>query len=555
MPVGWVGATPSLHVLLSALGNGEEAGLSSASGISRANSITRKSMHHQYAHRKKTSRFGILLLLLVIAVCAGGTFYYFNQPYPAIDERAGVSEPENTPSDDRPKDEMNSPAGETSGEAPREVSGGPADNALPEEEPPLVLVREIQPGDTAGKILNEWLSAAEIQVLADVCEETFSLRKLRPGKPYSITLDKGEFTSFVYEIDNTDKLIVTREGPGAFTVCTEPIEYMTMMAAVHGTITSNLFQSVTDTGESAGLAMSLADIFAWEINFIRDIQPGDSFSLIVEKRYRDGEFKGYGKIHAAIFVNKGSEYEGYLFHDPDGRQEYFTSSGDSVKRAFLKAPLSFTRISSTFTNARLHPIHKVWRAHPGIDYAAPTGTPVKAVGNGTVTFVGWGKGAGNYIALRHNNGYETMYLHLSRFDARTKKGATVNQGDVIGYVGSTGDSTGPHLDFRMKKNSVYVNPLTELTPRSDPVAKDDMPEFLQHVALWREYLDGRKDPFYSPPDLTFGKGVAEPELSAHSELSGQANQSDAPAPATQRDETAEPVGQADPAGPTGPVGT
>ena len=457
--------------------------------------------------KRKLSRRGFFTLIILLILCTAGIFYFFYAaPYPSVSEAEESVELESS---------VQSPLEES------DESSDAAPDLDAEEipEPPLVIERVIESGDTAGKILNEWLGASEIQMLADACEDTFSLRRLRPGKPYIITINKGELASFVYEIDNTDRLIINREGPGAYTVYTEPIEYTTTMVKIKGEINSSLFQAVADVGERAGLAVSLADIFAWEINFIRDIQPGDSFRIIVEKRYRDGEFKGYGNIHAALFVNKGQEYEGFLFHDPEGRKEYFTSSGDSVKRAFLKAPLSFTRISSTFTNSRFHPIHKVWRAHPGIDYAAPTGTPVKAVGNGTVTFSGWGNGAGNYIALRHNNGYETMYLHLSRFDAKTKKGARVNQGDTIGYVGSTGDSTGPHLDFRMKKNGVYVNPLTELTPRSDPVSAEDMPEFLQLVASWREYLDGKKElPSVSPN--------AEPPKEAGAESAEAANRAE-----------------------------
>ena len=488
-------------------------------------------MRHTYAHRRKGSRYALLLILLTALLLAGGGWYFFLYDSSTESDYFGGGLTAANTADQSP-DAGPLPAGDVGAE-PVE-SAGPAEPDPPVV-PPLVIERVIEAGQTAGGMLNEWLSPGEIQAMADACEEVFSLRKLRQGNKYSIVIDDGRFTSFIYEIDRADKLIVTREGPSAFSVCTEPIEYISMLATVEGTITSNLFQTVTDAGEQAGLAMSLADIFAWEINFIRDIQPGDSFSLVVEKRYRDGEFKGYGRIRSAIFTNKGTAFEAFFFFDPDGRPEYFTSSGESVKRAFLKAPLSFTRISSTFTNARLHPIHKVWRAHPGIDYAAPSGTPVKAVGNGTVTYAGWGNGAGNYIALRHNNGYETMYLHLSGFASITKKGAQVAQGDIIGYVGSTGDSTGPHLDFRMKKNGVYVNPLVELTPRSEPVDEKEMPEFSRHVAAWREYLDGTLDPFYSPPTdsiLAYTPGSAHlSEQDEHSEQAAGESEDALPAPA------------------------
>ncbi len=355
------------------------------------------------------------------------------------------------------------------------------------EASPVVVFETVQQGETAGGILQPYLSEGQIQAMADACEACFPLRRLRVGKPYEITIDKGEFVKFVYEIDADKKLIVETDG-GAFTARLETIVYDVAVKLVEGTITSHLFQAVSDAGEEPVLAITLAEIFAWEINFIRDIHPGDSFRLLVEKRYRDGEFKGYGRILAASFTNQNVPFEAFGFRDAEGFPHYYNAKGESVKRAFLKAPLSFTRISSTFSPKRLHPILNVWRAHPGVDYAAPTGTPVKAVGGGTVTFKGSGKGAGNYIAIRHNNQYETMYLHLSRFAKGLEKGKKVAQGEVIGFVGSTGYATGPHLDFRMKKDGVYINPLTIASPRTDPVGKKDMAEFTALVASLRRQL-------------------------------------------------------------------
>lgn len=362
-----------------------------------------------------------------------------------------------------------------------------AEQAAAEPEGPVVVIETVQKGETAGGILQPYLSAAQIQAMSDACEECFSLRKLRAGKPYEITINKGEFASFIYEIDSDKKLIVNY-ADGTFTAAVEDIVYDVTVARVQGAIKSHLFQAVDDAGEQPVLAISLADIFAWEINFIRDIHPGDSFNLLVEKRFREGEFKGYGRILAAEFTNQGARFEAYAYRDADGFPHYYNGKGESVKRAFLKAPLSFTRISSTFSNSRLHPVLNVWRAHPAVDYAAPTGTPVKAVGNGVVTFKGWGKGAGNYIALRHNNNYETMYLHLSGFAKGLDKGKKVTQGEVIGFVGSTGYATGPHLDFRMKKDGTYINPLTIASPRTEPVTKKDLPEFRELVGKMQGIL-------------------------------------------------------------------
>lgn len=413
--------------------------------------------------KKKPSFLPVILLALVIP-CIGWTGYYLwfhTPPQKTYVEGTALPLPDQEPSQD--------------------------EEAAEAEPEPQIIFETVGKGDTAGGILQPYLSPGQIQAIVDACAPVFDLRRLRQGKPYEITIDKGELARFVYEIDADQKLIVARENEG-FSAKLENIVYDVTTSLVEGTIMTHLFQAVSDSGEQPILAIALAEIFAWEINFIRDLQPGDSFSLLVEKRYREGEFKGYGRILGSSFINQGTTYEAFAFHDAEGFPHYYNSKGESVKRAFLKAPLSFTRISSTFSPKRLHPILNVWRAHPGIDYAAPTGTPVKAVGSGTVTFKGWGKGAGNYIAVRHNNGFETMYLHLSGFAKGLDKGKKVTQGEVIGFVGSTGYSTGPHLDFRMKKDGNYINPLTMVSPRTEPVGKKDMPEFTALIVAMREKL-------------------------------------------------------------------
>ncbi len=463
-------------------------------------------LRHPRPRKRRARNIFVFFVFLVLSVVAFSLVYHDRDQSVSAPPAYQASE-QSVPQQDFPE-EIASASSDQSPTMP-EISSGIESISLdlptiygPQmPDGPYTVQRVVNAGDTAGSILRGWLSLREIQAFSDACEDVFTMRRLRPGQPYTLTIEKGVLISFEYEIDQERKLIISRDEEGLFIARGEDIFYDVLLERVEGVITSNLFQTVADAGEGPALAIALADIYAWEINFIRDIQPGDSFVLIVEKRFRDGEFKGYGKIQTARFINNKTTFEAFLFQDPEGRPEYFTSNGESLKRAFLKAPLSFTRISSTFTNARLHPIHKVWRAHPGIDYAAPTGTPVKAVGNGTVTFSGWGKGAGNYIAVRHKNGYETMYLHLSAFAKGLKKGLNVQQGDVIGYVGSTGYSTGPHLDFRMKKNGVYVNPLHELTPRSEPVAQKDMPEFTRRVTVWREYINGGKDPLLFPPEF------------------------------------------------------
>ena len=376
---------------------------------------------------------------------------------------------------------------------------GPGDTAIKEpdkqegdeEEEPGVHRGVVSQGDTAGVLLQEWLPMEDVHSLVDACKNVYSLTRIRAGQPYMVYRDGEDFSRFEYEIDDDRRLVVCRED-SRWVATVEDIHYDILLEKVEGTIDSSMFESMSDIGESPVLAVRLADVFAWEINFIRDIQPGDSFRVLLEKRYRDGEFKGYGKMLGAEFVNKGSKYEAFLFKDSFGNAAYFNAAGDSLKRAFLKAPLSFTRISSRFNLRRMHPVFHTVRAHPAVDYAAPTGTPVKAIGSGTVTFRGWGKGAGNYISLKHANGYESMYLHLSGFAKKLKKGGRVRQGEVIGYVGSTGYSTGPHLDFRMKKNGQFVNPEKILSPRDESVPAKMLAKYKAERDLCRLYMEGKK---------------------------------------------------------------
>lgn len=348
-------------------------------------------------------------------------------------------------------------------------------------------------GDTVGAILQAWLPPQEISDLDKAAQKVFSLRRIKQGQAYSVHSDSDKnFICFEYEIDNDSRLLVSRDESG-FKAEKLDIEYEIQLHRVESEIKSSMFQAMADAGESAALAVQLSNVFAWEINFIRDIRAGDRFSLLVEKRYRDGEFRDYGKLLAASFVNREDKYEAFLFRDDDGNSQYFTREGQSLRRAFLKAPLSSTRISSGYTNRRLHPVTMDWKAHPAIDYAAPTGTPIKSVGKGTVNFVGYNQAAGNYIKVQHLNNYETMYLHLSAFSKGLKKGSKVAQGQVIGFVGKTGYATGPHLDFRMKKSGAYINPLTALSPRETPVSKKEMESFMAQVNIFMAFLEDRRN--------------------------------------------------------------
>lgn len=353
-----------------------------------------------------------------------------------------------------------------------------------------VLKGTVSKGDTASKILEGTGDAVHRYVGA--ARQVFSMKSFREGQPYVIVTDAltGKVKRFEYEIDNRRRLVV--EGSEEPVARVEAIDYVTLLSTVEAVINDNLFQAVADMGESPQMALKLAELFGSEINFIRDLQEGDSFSVLVEKRYRDGVYRGYGRILAAHFTNKGKTFEAYLFRDGQGGANYYNRKGESLRKTLLQAPLAFTRMTSRFTMNRRHPILGVNRPHPGVDYAAPTGTPVKAVGEGMVTGRGWAGGYGNQIILKHGAGLESLYSHLSGYARGLKKGQKVRQGQVIGFVGSTGLSTGPHLDFRLKQNGKFVNPTKAINPRGAPVPVKRTTEFERVVALELAYLKGEK---------------------------------------------------------------
>ena len=258
------------------------------------------------------------------------------------------------------------------------------------------------------------------------------------------------------------------------------------MEEVSGIIESSLFETIANIGEKDKLALDLEDIFNSDIDFLTDIRKEDSFKAIVEKKYLDGEFSKYGVVLAASFNNAGKTFLGFRFEDKNGKPAYYDPEGKALKKSFLKSPLEYTRISSRFSLARRHPITRKVQPHLGVDYAAPVGTAVRAVGSGRVVFVGTKGANGRMVHLRHPKGYETMYLHLSRYTV--KSGAHVSQGDLIGYVGSSGLSTGPHLDFRIRRNGEALNPLRMIFPPGDPVPPEKLDQFAVVRDLWMERL-------------------------------------------------------------------
>ncbi len=377
------------------------------------------------------------------------------------------------------------------GTAPVEISAPP---------PPTIRIpvrkqvdAVISVGETISSLLGDYFSPQEIHALGQQSKNVFPLTRICAGQPYQICTSDNEFESFVYEIDQEEQLVIRREDEKLL-VERVPIEYEIRTQVVRGTVESSLFEAVSKAGETSELATALADIFAWDIDFVRDLRTGDTFSALVEKRYREGKSAGYRQVLAAEFRNNGELYRAFAYKDTNRPESYYDETGRSVRKAFLKAPLSFSRISSGFTFKRFHPITKTWKSHPAIDYAAPRGTPIKTVGDGTITRIGYTKGNGNFIEMRHNGTYKTIYLHMSKFASGMKKGKRLSQGQVIGYVGSTGLATGPHLCFRMYRNGSPVNPYKVKAPAAKPVSKTNMADFKQHTRSLIAQLEGRETP-------------------------------------------------------------
>lgn len=337
---------------------------------------------------------------------------------------------------------------------------------------------------------------ASIRELPGVQEQ---LDRLRPGDTIKLVHDDaGLVQSLSRRISETEVLSVTRvdetgSGPFAAKVVATPVEIRESRA--QGTIDSSLFVAARAAGVSPEIILRLAnDIFGWDIDFALDIQPGDRFSVIYEQKYRDGEYIGDGRILAADFVNDGTTHRALYYESADGTiADYFTPDGRSMRRQFLRAPLDFTRISSNFDPKRRHPILNMIRAHKGVDYAAPTGTIIKAAGDGRVSFVGTQGGYGRVVIIEHGGGISTLYGHMSRFARSLHSGDRVKQGSTIGYVGSSGAATGPHLHYEYRVNGLHKNPRTVPLPDAAPIPEMYVAEFKLRSAPVLARLDRAGD--------------------------------------------------------------
>jgi murein DD-endopeptidase MepM/ murein hydrolase activator NlpD len=348
--------------------------------------------------------------------------------------------------------------------------------AAPASLPLKVLSGTIERNMTLAVALRDALQPQGVHNLVQAARPVYDLARLSVGRPFSLALGpEGTLAAFTYGIDELRTLCVRRSGNDLKAeVVTRDFDVETV--AVSGVVRSSLFGAVADAGEEDQLAIDLADIFAWDVDFHTELQRGDGFRVVVEKVTVDGKFLRYGRIQAAEFV-RGPRRLLAVRHEGERSRGFYAPDGTPLRKAFLRSPLRYTRISSGYTNARFHPILERFTAHLGIDYAAPTGTPVQAAADGVVTYAGWMDGFGNTVKLRHSNGYETLYGHLSAIAVRG--GQRVEQGNLVGNVGMTGLATGPHLDYRMLVNGAYVNPLAMVSPPAEPIDPAERAAFEQ----------------------------------------------------------------------------
>lgn len=356
-----------------------------------------------------------------------------------------------------------------------------------------VVSGEVRRGENLSSILSgKGISLAQIDEISKKSQSVFDVRKIKIDNPYHFFLNKKDSAKvdyFVYEIDPIEYVVYDLTDSVKIYKDKKPV--LVKIKTASGEITSSLWKTMEDQALDPILALDLSDIYAWSIDFF-GLQKGDKFRVIYEENYVHDKSIGIGRIFAAEFVHANDKFYAFRYTQ-DNEDSYFDETGKSLKKAFLKAPLKFSRISSRFTNARYHPVLKIYRPHHGIDYAAAIGTPVHTIGDGVVIAKGYQPaGGGNYLKIKHNSEFTTSYMHLSKFAAGIAPGKRVHQGDLIGYVGMTGLATGPHLDFRVFQFGKPIDPLKLKSPPSVPVSKDNLAAYDMHRDSLMTQLDAIK---------------------------------------------------------------
>ncbi|MFN7782221.1 MAG: peptidoglycan DD-metalloendopeptidase family protein [Lysobacterales bacterium] len=338
----------------------------------------------------------------------------------------------------------------------------------------------VKPGQTLGAIFSaQGLSATLMHRLLEHPGAREPLTRFRPGTEFAFQITDGELRALRFDRDEATRVVLHVDGDA---IREEKIEreVQRRVQMASGTITESLSEATARAGMSTASMLEMAKVFGYDIDFAQDLREGDSFHVVYEDIYRDGERLRSGDILAATFVNQGKTYQVFRYTFADGKTEYYDGEGRPMKKSFLRMPIDFARLSSRFSNARRHPVLGTVRAHRGVDYAAPTGTPIKAAGDGRITFAGWRSGYGRTVILDHGNGVTTLYAHMSRFSSY-KTGARVSQGNTIGYVGASGLASGPHLHYEFRVHGVHRDPLTVTMPKPQPLPAGELARFRQQT--------------------------------------------------------------------------
>lgn len=375
----------------------------------------------------------------------------------------------------------------TSGEEPPSEADAMLASLLATPEPaPLVIeqiVLEIAPGDTLDGLFRQHkLNIGDLITISQLEGAKRPLRMLKPGDQLTVRYSEdGRIQGITRDLSIHERLMISKGDDGFVAELIErPVEYRRV--AKHGNIDSSLFESAMAVGLSERVVMNVAGIFAWDIDFVYDIRQGDSYYVIFEEIWQDGKKIEDGEIVAAEFINQGDSYKAIRFVNPDGTSDYFDAEGRSVRKAFLRAPVDFKRISSNFNPNRRHPVLNTIRAHRGVDYSAPRGTPIMAAGDGKIIYRGKQRGYGNVVEVQHGGNITTLYAHMSNFHKGQRVGTRVRQGQVIGFVGATGLVTGAHLHYEYRVNGVHRNPRTVPLPQAEPIKAEYREDFNRESA-------------------------------------------------------------------------
>lgn len=373
----------------------------------------------------------------------------------------------------------------------------PQATVVSEDGAPFVREEKIRSGDSVYSLLSR-LGVENTHAIdsarTDINAQPL-FRQLSPGKTITAYLNReGQLKSLIFPLnENQDQALELTSTEEGLSISQTTLRLETRIAVKSADIRYSLFGATDEAGIPDGVASQLVDIFGGEVDFHSDLRKGDHFSVAYESISHQGKLLRSGRVLAAEFINDGQSYKAVWFQDTNGHGGYYTPDGKSLRKSFLRSPLEFSRVTSGFSMARFHPVLQKWRAHKGVDYGAPIGTPIKATGDAVVDFVGTQNGYGNVVILKHSGPYTTLYGHLSKFAQGIRKGSRIAQGDVIGYVGQSGLASGPHLHYEFRIGGVFKNPLAITLPGSPPLSGVQMVKFRNESAVWLSRIDGLRN--------------------------------------------------------------